>query len=819
MLNRVRARLLDREDSEHEQILIRIVIAAIIAAALCAVALTGEPSRPLLHCVWLALFLLASAIGFLCHLLWKPAPNPPRRYAAMLLDTGCLTAGMILGGGTMALLYPLYLWVILGMGFRYGRRYLAISSVMALLGFGTVVIASDYWHAQPLLAASLLLALVILPAYTSTLLKKLTEALERAEESNRAKNRFLATMSHELRTPLNAIFGISDLLDAGYLDANQRDMVATMRSAGRTLLDLIDDLLDVARFESGRILPHEDRFDLHVTLSVVLRLLRRQAAEKGLDLQARIDPRTPWNVVGTERWIKQILLNLIGNAIKFTDEGDVILRVRVREIDDARAELRFEVEDTGIGISESAQEKIFEHFSQADDSTSRAYGGSGLGLSIARQLAELMGGSLTVESEIGEGACFRLLLTLGMVTTDRPRLSGRIAVLGDRESAELCETRLRSLGVETIYARHASEAFDFLASFGNRCAVLLIEGASPSTVQSCSESLNSWFGGGAPHQVLLTDDDTKERPGLFSILKTDAGDELLINVLRAALATPSMPSENDASAAMSGPPRRILVAEDNLINQRVIRKMLVSRGHIAVLAANGEELLDRLDEERFDLVLVDINMPVMSGLDAVKLHRFGSGTDHPPFVALTADATEQTRQSCAEAGFADCLTKPIDMVELLKVIDRLAVESRPQESFLPSKIISHPRFTDSQSALDPVRITRLRALDPDPTFFREIIDDFIQDGNSLVDELQNAVNMGDSSIFRDRAHALQSSATHFGATALCRLCQEWRGAGPLQLRDSGTAFMTELKAEYRRMCGELRRLVDEDDKDNLQRRH
>ena len=223
------ARFCDRDDSEHEQILIRVGIATVILVTLTAVALRGDPSPAIQSCMLLAMFLLAGAVALLAHLVWAPAVNPLRRGVALVLDIGCLSAGMILGGELMTPLYPLFLWVIFGMGFRYGRRYLLMSATLGVVGFATVVMVSDYWRAQPLLSASLLVALLILPAYASTLLTKLTDALSMAEESSRAKSRFLGTMSHELRTPLNAIVGMSDLLEATRLTAEQRDMVVTVR--------------------------------------------------------------------------------------------------------------------------------------------------------------------------------------------------------------------------------------------------------------------------------------------------------------------------------------------------------------------------------------------------------------------------------------------------------------------------------------------------------------------------------------------------------------------------------------------------------------
>ena len=803
------ARVRDREDSEHEQILIRVGIATAILVVLAGFTLTADPPPAIGSCVLLAVFLLLGAVSLLAHLVWSPAANPLRRSVALVLDIGCLSTGMILGGALMTPLYPLFLWVIFGMGFRYGRHYLLMSAALGVAGFAIVVVVSDYWRAQPLLSVSLLAALIILPAYASTLLTKLTDALSRAEESSRAKSRFLGTMSHELRTPLNAIVGMSDLLETSRLTTEQRDMVVTVRTAGRTLLDLIDDVLDVARIETGRVAPPQDEFDLHAMFAAVLRLQHLQAAEKGLELRLSLDPETPYNVSGTERWLKQILSNLIGNAIKFTDQGHIIVRAVVESMTAGSVGLRIDVEDTGIGISEEARQRIFERFVQGDDSTSRRYGGSGLGLSIASQLAEIMGGSLTVNSVFGEGACFSLRVVLETRVDRTPRLSGRIAIFGDSERAEDYGRRLRQWGAETTLAIQPSDIFDYLTDVDQRRAVLVLDDVAAPIDTSLNRDLAAWFRGGVLNQVLVACGEHRETSGYLATLAPDAPDDRLFNVMHAALAVPPSSTERRRRPAGSGR-RRIMVAEDNVVNQKVIEKMLVSGGHSVVVVDDGERMLDMLEQRRFDLVLVDLNMPSMSGLEAVKLHRMGVGNDHPPFVALTADATEETRQACIDVGFADHLTKPVNTQDVLNMVDRLTSEGAApvDRSGHDERVVLHPKFVDARSAVDMGHLMRLRALDRDPAFFIEIIRDFIEDSTGLVTELEAAAATLNDVVFRDRAHALHSSAAHIGATGLSRLCQRWHGIGPDHLRDRGETMVAELRVEFERLCAELAALAE-----------
>ena len=581
---------------------------------------------------------------------------------------------------------------------------------------------------------------------------------------------------------------------------------------GATLLELIDDLLDVARIESGRVDPREECFDLHRTLAVVQHMLRHQAAVKGLELRASYDPRIPADVIGVERWLKQILINLIGNAIKFTDEGEIVLSVRIENVDGERTAVVFDISDTGVGIAREAQERIFERFSQADDSTSRRYGGTGLGLSIARQLAELMGGTLTVESDIGEGACFRLRLGFRTAGEGPSRLSGRIAIVGDGEDAQSFAARLRKKGADVAVTAHPSEVFGYLVNSGEARAVLVLADGSTSEASDISERLQSWFLDDNLHCVLVSPAEMPlpEVPTYLSTLMPDASDELLFNVMHAALAVPSAPLDTDAKKVTASG-RRILVAEDNVVNQKVIRKMLLSGGHSIDLVDNGEDLLDRLEEAEFDLVFVDLNMPQMSGIEAVKLHRMGVGANHPPFVALTADATDETRQSCFEIGFADYLTKPLNMQHVLQLVDRLSASTESTSDVAAAKVIHHPRFADSQSTVDMIHLRNLRMLDPDPAFLSEIIDEFIDDAHGLIDELEAAANAADDIAFRDRNHALHSSAAHIGAIGICRLCQQWRHVGPDELRKEGADRIVQMRREFQHLSRDLRTLIRESD--------
>ena len=800
---RLRERLKHRPDTEHEQILVRVGIGVAIVAGLVISAVGDAPPAEALPLLAIATCYLVGGVLLLAHLLLDPAPRPVRRYVGMAVDMTALTMVLLVGQGTAALFYPFYLWITLGMGFRYGRRYLLAAAVTSLCSFALVITVTEYWRAQPTLAAGLWVALLLLPAYALSLLTKLTDALARAEEANRAKSRFLATMSHELRTPLHAIIGMADLLRASPLRAEQQDMVRTVRSAGQTLLEMIGDLLDIARIESGTMTVRPAPFDLHAVLATVRALLHHQARDKGLELRLTIDPRLPHRLHGAARSLQQILVNLVANAIKFTEVGQVTIRAFAETVGPDRVMLRIDVQDTGIGIPLEAQEHIFERFAQVDESATRRHGGTGLGLAIARQLAHIMGGLLVVNSTPGAGSCFTFRCPFGRAGAGELALTGRVVVIGEPAHTTGYVERIRAWGAEVSPPARPGQAHALIARAGPAPALLLVDsGRSPLELAA----LTAWSAlpdTEPSNIVLISAQAPSDGANYLAVLPPEVDDARLFTALHAAMAQPETPTARAPADAIARerPRLKVLVAEDNRVNQQVIDRMLKSAGHAVTLVGDGEQALDALEADAFDVVLMDVNMPVMNGLDAVKLHRFATGgRDSPPFIALTADASEETRRQCEEAGIACYVTKPVDMEQLLGVIDRIAhpdpaAPSRPQ----PSRARPTPAGAGPGPVLDLIYLDRLRQLDDHDDFVGGLIRDFIADAEQLVDELEAAALNADAAAFRDRAHALRSSAAHLGATAIFELCLEWRGIGADDLAAEGSTCAMRLRSEFERL--------------------
>lgn len=797
----LQTRLRDREDSEHEQILIRVGFAALILTYLLTL-VDGQTAPSIWHvCLVIGSVYAIGSLLLLGHVLFRPNVSVTRRLAGMLLDLTCLPVGMIVGEAWVAPLYPMYLWISLGMGFRYGRDYLFAAAGLSLIGFGAVIALTDFWRSQPAFAATLWFALLVLPAYTSTLLAKLTHALNRTEQASQAKSRFVASVSHELRTPLNAIIGMSDLLNIERLSPQQRDMARTISNAGQTLLDMVDDVLSIAQIESGKLRPNDADFDLHAMLASVRYLHHQAALEKGLDLRFQIEPDVPFQLHGDDRSLRQILINLVTNAIKFTSEGHVAVKVSSEPADDGRIWLCMVVEDTGCGIALKDQERIFERFSQAEGTAERETGGTGLGLAIARQLTEMMGGRLTVESRIDQGARFSLILPFEGLPAEEPELRGHIVLIGDETAtAPLCR-KLREWGGDVACVEAPSDiplASD-LKLHGQQAVIFVEPSGSESGRRYSLRAFERMVSVGC-NAVLVGKPAKDDQMTYLSILPERPTADALFHAVHAALALPVEPggdkprsSQQPVQGQISA---RILVADDNAINRKVIAKMLSHGGHETTIVDDGEAMLDALEHDRFDLVLFDLDMPGLDGLKAFQIYRFGTCDDATAFVTLTADATEESRRRCLEAGIDDYLTKPIRLEELLDLVDRYcAPEPLTVRADEIGTVVRDPRFENQLPVVDQGSLDRLRGLSQGDDFLSEVLTEFIDDTEDLVDQFEAAVQAEDAKALRDTAHALRSSAAYIGARRLVELCLGWRGVTPDEVQRDGDAKLQQLRTE------------------------
>ncbi|AXS38784.1 hybrid sensor histidine kinase/response regulator [Breoghania sp. L-A4] len=813
----ISSRIRNRPDKEHEMVFNRLIISFLLLSYLTITTLLSHEDIGTALAITVVFFICS--FGFAADLLIRRGISPGRRALAMLTDLGSLSICMYIGGETTAVLYPIYLWVIFGNGFRFGVRYLMGSAALSVIGFTIVSQLSPYWLAHSNLSISLILALIILPAYTKKLITDLSDAKRQAEEANQSKTLFLASVSHELRTPLNAIIGMGELIRATPLNDEQTDMVRTIRGSAKALLTQIEGVLDFSRLEAGQMPIRVQEFDLYDALSHVQSTLFAAASAKDIRLTLHVAPATPHAVRGDSRQIQEILTNLGSNAVKFTDTGSVTISVAALTTTADTTRLRFEVSDTGIGVAPEARLRIFDRFTQADDSIIDRFGGTGLGLAIVKQLVELMGGEIGIDSTLGDGSTFWFELDLDHSTADEVRppkiVNQQLHLVSD--DASLCADARRAfatLGLEPAIHSDMDAAVAALkasAGLGVRKAVLYVDTMTPDTgAESVSASVQDQCPGMSVAIVRIDDDtglpDPAVRPFFVTTLGWMIEDNAVELSLRAALASCGIRSDDSiepSQESWAGGHCNVLVADDNQTNRKVLQKILERAGHRAVTVENGEQALDALNAEAFDIVLMDLNMPVMNGIEATKLYRFASlGQKRIPIVGVTADATPQANDRCIEAGMDATVTKPIDPTHLLQVIADHVGKSEPakpdveQTDDRVTPISAHPRFrSGQQQAIDVTALNMLRELGGDD-FLADVIAGFILDTEKLILNMRQSAGEMDLSAFTRQAHALRSGAANVGAQGIFQLCSDLEHMELDELPTRGKRQLDELRLEF-----------------------
>jgi signal transduction histidine kinase/HPt (histidine-containing phosphotransfer) domain-containing protein len=642
---------------------------------------------------------------------------------------------------------------------------------------------------------------------------ELEKAKAAAEAANRAKSAFLASMSHEIRTPMNAIIGMTDFVLDTTLTSLQREYLKIVQESAESLLTLINDILDFSKIEAGKLELEEVEFSLRDSFGCTLKSLAVQAHRKGLELISDISAGVPDQVIGDPTRLRQVLVNLVGNAIKFTQGGEVVVRVRPEAGAGDQLLLHVAVCDTGIGIPQARRDKLFQAFEQVDNSTTRKFGGTGLGLAISKRIVALLGGRIWFDSEAGQGSTFHFTANIRPVAGAGPAFpldasglcGARALVVEDNATyRQTLVEMLTSWEMQVTAAADAQSALQLLAAQRPNdppFAVVLIDADMPRIDGfALAGQINQSFPDRAGHRVmLLTSGDRSadvtrcERLGLDAYLMKPINQSELFDTLvevfhEGQTDSVALESLEAQSIALSG--LRILLAEDSLYNQRLAVALLERQGHHVVVANNGVEAADLARAQTFDLVLMDVQMPEMDGLEATRVIRQSeAGSDRRlPIVAMTAQAMKGDRERCLDAGMDDYLTKPVRSPELYKAIARAVGAARlAQASDVPpqqSEPAATPLLLTERVAAGPageeVPCPRmfdldqaLKSVDGDAALLIEIAQIFLLECPKLLEEIERALSRADASQLARAAHTIKGGLRMFGAGAAydlaCRL--------------------------------------------------